>query len=128
MRRTLAAAASLVIATSLIVMAQTAPAQKPASPPAPKRDMNGVWFKRNPPGMNLGFTGSTFTDPKTSPPPLSAWGLEKRKANRANNNGDFTLDQTNDPVLIKCYPPGTPRVYFHPYPFELIATSNSMIQ
>ncbi len=27
--------------------------------------------------------------------------------------GAYTLDQTNDPVLKRCYPPGVPRVYFH---------------
>ena len=25
-------------------------------------------------------------------------------------------------MVTKCYPPGTPRVYFHPYPFEFIQT------
>jgi hypothetical protein len=130
-------AAALVVAASWAVFAEgeqqggrgrgsAAPAAAPV--PAPKRDLSGVWMKRNPPGMNLGFTGSTFTDPKTSPPPLTPWGLERKKANRANNNGDFTLDQTNDPVLTKCYPPGTPRVYFHPYPFEFVQTPKSMMQ
>src|SRR6266404_3943456 len=29
---------------------------------------------------------------------------------------------TKDPVLTRCDPPGVPRVYFHPYPFELVHT------
>jgi hypothetical protein len=78
--------------------------------------------------MDMGFTGFTFTNPKTAPPPLTAWGLEQLKGNRANNSGQFTLDQTNDPVLTKCYPPGVPRVYFHPYPFEFIQTPKAMLQ
>jgi hypothetical protein len=132
--------AGTVLAASCVLLAQgaqqggrgAAPAPAPAaakpSPPAPVRDMSGVWMKRNPPGMNLGFTGFTFTDPKTSPPPLSAWGMERYKGNKANNSGEFTLDQTNDPVLTKCYPPGVPRVYFHPYPFEFIQTPKAMLQ
>jgi hypothetical protein len=99
-----------------------------AAAPAPRRDMSGVWFKRNPPGSNMGFTGFTFTDPKTAPPPLTPWGLEKLKGIKASNNGEFKLDETNDPVLTKCYPPGVPRVYFHPYPFEFIQTPAAMLQ
>ena len=103
-------------------------AAAPAVAPAPRRDMSGIWFKRNPPGMNLGFTGFTFTDPKTSPPPLTAWGLEKMKGVKASNSGDARLDETTDPVLTKCYPPGVPRIYFHPYPFEFLQTPTAMLQ
>jgi hypothetical protein len=117
--------AGVMLAASTAVFSQAAPAK---SPPAPRRDLSGIWFKRNPPGMDMGFTGFTFTNPKTAPPPLTAWGLEKLKGNKANNSGQFTLDETNDPVLTKCYPPGVPRVYFHPYPFELIQTPKAMLQ
>jgi hypothetical protein len=117
--------AGVMLAASTAVFSQAAPS---TSPPAPRRDLSGVWFKRNPPGMDMGFTGFTFTNPKTAPPPLTAWGLEQLKGNRANNSGQFTLDQTNDPVLTKCYPPGVPRVYFHPYPFEFIQTQKAMLQ
>lgn len=117
--------AGSALATTPLLFSQAAPAK---SPPAPPRDLNGVWFKRNPPGMDMGFTGFTFTNPKTAPPPLTAWGLEQLKGNRANNSGQYTLDETNDPVLTKCYPPGVPRVYFHPYPFEFIQTPKAMLQ
>lgn len=133
-----AVVAGSLLTASTVLLSQ--PAQPPAqgrgrgaanaapSPPAPRRDVSGIWFKRNPPGLNLGFTGFTFTDPKTAPPPLTAWGLEKLRGNKANNSGQYTLDETNDPVLTKCYPPGVPRVYFHPYPFEFIQTPKAMLQ
>jgi hypothetical protein len=98
------------------------------SAPAPVRDLTGVWFKRNPPGLNMGFTGFTFTDPAASPPALTAWGEARFKEARDSNGGTYTLDQTNDPVLTKCYPPGVPRVYFHPYPFEIIQTPKAVLQ
>jgi hypothetical protein len=88
--------------------------------PAPIHDLSGVWMMKNPPGSNRGFTNYTFTDPKTDSPALTAWGEEKLKEAKPSNGGAYTLDQTNDPVLTKCYPPGTPRVYFHPYPFEFL--------
>jgi hypothetical protein len=92
--------------------------------PAPVHDLGGIWMMHNPPGSNRGYTNYTYTDPKTDPPQLTAWGEEKFKEAKDSNGGAYTLDQTNDPVLTRCYPPGTPRVYFHPYPFEFVPDKN----
>jgi hypothetical protein len=97
-------------------------AATPSSGPAPVHDLTGVWMMHNPPGSNRAYTNYTFTDPKTDPPSLTPWGEEKLKEAKDSNGGAYTLDQTNDPVLVKCYPPGVPRVYFHPYPFEFVQT------
>jgi hypothetical protein len=113
---TLAAAGVLAAAAALFAQAAPAPA------PAPARDLTGVWMMRNPPGSNRGFTNFTFTDPKTDPPALTAWGEARFKEAKDSNGGTYTLDETNDPVLTRCYPPGVPRVYFHPYPFEVVRT------
>jgi len=104
-------------------------AAKPATPPAPApaHDLSGVWMMRNPPGSNRGFTNYTYTDPKTDPPSLTPWGEEKLKEAKDSNGGAYTLDQTNDPVLTRCYPPGTPRVYFHPYPFQFTQSAKYMV-
>jgi hypothetical protein len=106
-----------------------APAAKSDTPPAPApvHDLSGVWMMRNPPGSNRGYTNFTYTDPKASPPSLTAWGEEKFKEAKDSNGGAYTLDQTNDPVLTRCYPPGTPRVYFHPYPFEFVQAPKFML-
>ena len=92
---------------------------KAASAPAPAHDLTGVWMMRNPPGSNRGFTNYTFTK---DPPELTPWAEAKFKEAKASNGGQFTLKTTNDPVLTKCDPPGVPRVYFHPYPFEFVHT------
>ena len=85
---------------------------EPPSPPAPPRDLTGVWMSR-------GNVGQSFTKEE---PELTPWGLEQYKKSLSSNNGQYTLATTNDPVLTRCDPPGTPRVYFHPYPFEFIHT------
>jgi hypothetical protein len=104
------------------------PAKSDTAPaPAPVHDLSGVWMMRNPPGSNRGFTNFTYTDPKTSPPSLTPWGEQKFKEAKDSNGGAYTLDQTNDPVLTRCYPPGTPRVYFHPYPFEFVQSQKFML-
>ena len=97
-----------------------APAQVPSGP-APQRDLSGVWTARNPPGVRRTFA-NTFTDPRTNPPALTAWGEARLKEAKESNSGKFTLAETNDPVLTKCYPPGLPRIYFHPFPFEIVQT------
>jgi hypothetical protein len=131
--------ALVVTATTLVAQAPTAPGATQSgrggtptaaapSPPAPPRDITGVWMMRNPPGSNRGFTNYTFTDPKTDPPALTKWGEEQLKLAKDSNGGIYRLDETNDPVLTKCYPPGVPRVYFHPYPFEIIQTPKEILQ
>jgi hypothetical protein len=88
------------------------------APPAPPRDLTGVWMLRNPDSIRA-FAGATFTKEE---PELTPWAQAKYKEAKASNNGKYTLQTTNDPVLTKCDPPGLPRVYFHPYPFEFIHT------
>jgi len=133
------AAAGAVLAVAWVFVAQmahpaaqgnrgrgagAAPAAAP-SRPAPARDLTGVWFKRTPQGVTQ-FDGATWTP--GIQPPLTAWGLEQKAKNKPNNSGEFQLHETNDPVLTKCYPPGVPRVYFHPYPFEFIQTPKAVLQ
>jgi hypothetical protein len=128
---------ALILAASWAVLAQQGqPAGRggraggtpAASPPAPPRDISGVWMMRNPPGSNRGWTNFTFTDPKADPPALTEWGKARKAEARDSNGGTYRLDETNDPVLTKCYPPGVPRVYFHPYPFEIIQTPREVLQ
>jgi hypothetical protein len=112
----LAITATFVFSCSLV--AQNAPLAKAPSPPAPVHDISGVWFLRSPAAMSS-FTNFTFTKEE---PELTAWGKEKYSEAHAANGGKYTMETTNDPVLTKCDPPGTPRVYFHPYPFEFVQT------
>jgi hypothetical protein len=106
------------ISAAAILFVMPVCAQKPASPPAPAHDLTGVWMLRNPESMRS-FAGATFTKEE---PELTPWAQAKYKEAKASNGGAYTLATTNDPVLTKCDPPGLPRVYFHPYPFEFIHT------
>ena len=90
--------------------------------PAPARDLSGVWTRISPEGKFR--SGSTWTP---EPPVLTEWGQERFATAKDSNAGGFALGETNDPVLTRCYPPGTPRVYFHPYPFEILYTAKEMV-
>jgi hypothetical protein len=103
------------------ISAQTPPAT--AGKPAPARDLTGVWMVRNPPSMRS-FQLATFTPDE---PELTDWAKAKYREAKSSNSGQYTLDTTNDPVLTRCDPPGVPRVYFHPYPFEFVQTPKSVL-
>jgi len=90
--------------------------------PAPVRDLTGVWTRVSPEGKFR--SGATWTP---EPPELTPWGQERFAMSKNSNAGAFSLGETNDPVLTRCYPPGVPRIYFHPYPFEIVYTAKEMI-
>ena len=96
--------------------------QHEAGPP-PVRDLTGVWTRISGPEESF-RSGSTWTP---EPPVLTEWGQERFATARDSNAGSFSLAETNDPVLTRCYPPGTPRIYFHPYPFEIVNTGRETI-
>jgi len=93
---------------SIQVTAQTAVS------PAHGADLSGVW---NRVGGGGGFGGWSWSE---APPPMTAWAQERFDASRPTfGPRGFPASQSNDPVY-ECYPPGVPRVYFHPFPFEII--------
>ena len=116
----LAPAAALSLAC--VLSAQNSPPAA-ASKPAPVHDLTGVWMARNPPAIRA-FAGATFTKEE---PEMTPWALAKYKEAKSSNGGQYTLETTNDPVVTKCDPPGVPRVYFHPYPFEFVSTPTYML-
>ena len=89
-------------------------AETKPSAPAPKRDLSGVWTLRGGGGRG------------GEQPELTAWGLEKFKQAKSSNSGEYKLEETNDPVITKCVPPGTPRVYYHPFPFQFLKDDKSL--
>jgi len=56
--------------------------------------------------------------------PLTAWGLEKFKANKPAH-GENQEAQSNDPTN-KCFPPGAPRSYVTPYPMEIVQSATRL--
>jgi hypothetical protein len=110
-------APAVALSLACVLSAQSAPPAA-ASKPAPAHDLSGVWMARNPPAIRA-FAGATFTKEE---PEMTPWALAKYKEAKSSNGGQYTLETTNDPVVTKCDPPGVPRVYFHPYPFEFVST------
>jgi hypothetical protein len=88
----------------------TGPIPGPAHDP---HDLSGVWNMR-------GFAGGGSF--RGAAPKLTAFGEELFKKAKSSNSGEYTLEDTNDPVISKCYLPGVPRIYLQPFPWQIVQT------
>jgi hypothetical protein len=130
---TIALAGLASVSLSCVLHAQAAPqagtaksagASATASAPSSPRDFSGVWNMHALPAQRK-FLGSTYT---AEPPDMTPWGSEKYMSYKPSNGPrTHTLQETDDPVLKLCLPPGTPRIYLQPFPFQIVMTPKEMI-
>ena len=81
-------------------------------------DLSGVWMRDAPPATALQYW---IYELNQEEPPMTDWGKAKfQSAKSSFGSHQYGLEETNDPVLRKCMPPGVPRVYMHPFPFQII--------
>jgi hypothetical protein len=105
------------LATTYAVLLLTLPlhaAGQPAEPFPHAGNLSGVWNRA---GGGGSYGGWAFS---AAPPAMTPWAQARFEASRPTfgPRGVMALD-SNDPVY-QCYPPGLPRVYFHPFPMEII--------
>jgi hypothetical protein len=123
---TFMAAGIAATAFSVPLPAQESSSKKPAAAaaPAPAHDLSGVWNMHSTPAQRK-YTGSTYT---AEPPEMTAWGNEQYNTVKPSNGPrTHSLKETDDPVLRKCLPPGTPRIYLQPFPFQMVTTPKEII-
>jgi hypothetical protein len=118
----------IFVGCSLLVSAQmkqsdtTAKASNSGSTP----DLSGVWMRDAPPATALQYW---IYELNQEEPPMTPWGLAKFKEAKSSFGAhQYGLEETNDPVLTKCFPPGVPRVYMHPFPFQFVQTPGEVVQ
>jgi hypothetical protein len=87
-----------------------------AGPPHDPRDLNGIW------NMRFGGGGFGRVQPKLTP-----LGEQLFKRAKSSNSGEYTLQETNDPVITKCFPPGVPRIYLQPFPWQIVQTPKETV-
>ena len=86
-------------------------------------DLSGVWNGRRAPGGGS-YAGYAFSEEL---PPMTDWARERyEKAKPTFGPNSVAVADTNDPVY-QCFPPGTPRIYFHPFPMEIIQTPGRVL-
>jgi hypothetical protein len=86
-------------------------------------NLNGVWTNDPPPDTRA-YQNSAFGP---EPPAMTPWAQERYdKAKPTFGPKGVPVADTNDPVY-QCFPPGTPRIYFHPFPMEIIETPGRVL-
>lgn len=85
-------------------------------------DLSGVWYRT---GGGGGYGGYAWS---AELPAMTPWAQTRFDASRPTfgPRGVMQIEST-DPVY-DCYPPGLPRVYFHPFPFEIIQLPGRVLQ
>lgn len=87
--------------------------------PAPEHDLSGVWNMHATPAQRK-FINSTYS---AEPPEMTDWAKERYQSTKPSNGPrTHSLQETDDPVLKNCLPPGTPRIYLQPFPMEIVQT------
>ncbi len=83
-------------------------------------DLSGIWIRR----YDYRYQNYAFT---AELPPMTPWARERFEATKpAFGPRAVTVADTNDPVY-QCLPPGTPRIYAHPTPFEIFQSSGRVM-
>jgi hypothetical protein len=105
-------------------MAQQSEAAKKQTAPVPAHDLSGVWNRYSIPAQKE-YINSTYTKEE---PAMTPWAKAKYDATKPSNGPRSNpLKQTDDPVLSKCLPPGTPRIYLQPFPVQFVQTPKEVI-
>lgn len=79
-------------------------------------DLSGVWTN-DPPPEQRAFQNIAFS---AEPPAMTPAGQARFEANKPNRGARAVPIAESDDPVYDCFPPGTPRIYFHPFPMEIV--------
>lgn len=83
-------------------------------------DLRGVWMR----SYEHRYENYAFTE---EPPPMTPWAEARFRASRPTFGARaVAVAETNDPIY-QCLPPGVPRIYAHPAPFEIFQFSDRVV-
>ena len=91
------------------------------------RDLSGIWFDDHsrPNSVMERYWIYKFT---LEEPPMTAWGQAQFDAAKSSfGSHPYPLMETNDPIYHTCTPPGFPRIYLHPFPFQIVQAPGEVI-
>ena len=86
-------------------------------------DFSGVWTNF-PPEHTRSYQNSAL---RPDLPPMTPWAMERYEQSKPTfGPRSVPVLETNDPVY-DCFKPGTPRIYMHPFPMEIIQTPGRVL-
>jgi len=104
------------VAALLALCTNTLSAQTAPEAAAARSALSGVWTNTTTPGVGPWGIYS-FSE---EPPALTAWGQARFDASKPQRGPRGVPVTETDDLVYRCFPPGTPRIYLHPFPFEII--------
>jgi hypothetical protein len=104
-----------VVAVCALLSASAAAAQVPTEGEH-NADLSGVWTNVTLPGT-ADWAINTFSKDL---PEMTAWGQARFDAAKPQRGPRGVPVAETDDLVYQCYPPGTPRIYIHPFPMEII--------
>jgi hypothetical protein len=107
--------ATAAAVSALVLWASAARSQVPTKGEH-NADLSGVWTNQNLPGT---AEWAIYTFSKDLPE-MTAWGKARFDAAKPQRGPRGVPVAETDDLVYKCYPPGTPRIYIHPFPMEII--------
>jgi hypothetical protein len=112
-----AALAILTLPLGAYAQGSNAGDQAKTPPAAPAPDISGVWSAR-------GLSASIFAAGDSRMTPWAKTQYDMAKPSFGPKS--VLLTETNDPVY-KCLPPGVPRIYFHPFPVQIVQIPGQVV-
>lgn len=104
---------------------QLATAKTQTAVPSP--DLSGVWNPSAPKGAPIAVLIAYYSTFGKGEPAMTPWAEAQYKAAKPSfGPKSVTMEETNDPVY-KCFPPGVPRVYLHPFPMQIVQIPGQLI-
>src|SRR4026208_1425751 len=107
--------AAVAAAGALLVSASVVTAQVPTKGEH-NADLSGVWTNQNLPGTSE-WAINTFSKDL---PEMTAWGKARFDAAKPQRGPRGVPVADADDLVYNGSPPGTPRIYIHPFPMEII--------
>ena len=110
-------------ATFAVLAAVFAASPLSAQPAGHGADFSGVWTNF-PLERTRSFQNSAL---RADLPPMTPWAMARYEQARPTfGPHSVPVLETNDPVY-DCFRPGTPRIYMHPFPMEVIQTPGRVL-
>jgi hypothetical protein len=118
--------ASMACSSFLLAHSATGSEQGNADPATRAPEISGVWVQEVGKATRPNWVDSQGN--RLEKLPLTAWGEERFKANRATHGSAAVASTTSTEPIVKCLPPGVPAIYMVSiYPMEIIQTPGRVI-
>ncbi len=132
MRKLLWSLALAFLCASNVSFPATAQTKQPAEPakaavPFDAHDLSGVWMLDRP-RPNTVVERYWVYELNLEEPPMTDCGKAKFAATKSSfGTRSYPLAETNAPIFHTCTPPGFPRIFLHPFPLQIIQTSQEVL-